>query len=362
MRRAAGSERIALGEMLRRTLLLVLVPLGLGLPSGASASAGARAAVPASADFRYTGKEQTFVVPRGVSSVEVVALGAAGGTARGVPGSGAARVYGTRIGVHPGETLYIEVGGKGQDSDALSCPGVADCKEAPGGFNGGGTSVAEGGGESGGGGGGASDIQTSSISAGREASFSRLVVAAGGGGSGGNGTLADAFGGHGGAPDADGGDGSSVHFASVALGGGGGVGASSSNGGRGGVPGGLDFRNVSVYFPGNIGEEGSVGAGGTGAGVAIFRPCQGCPVKAASGSGGGGGGGYFGGGGGGSGGIYECASKSLRCDPAISPDLGGGGGGGGGSSFAPNGRILIESPQQSRVLDGNGDVMLSWSR
>ena len=65
--------------------------------------------------FKYTGKEQTFAVPAGVTSIAVVvARGAAGGGVgnyRSRSGLGG-RVYGV-LPVIPGETLYVFVGGAG---------------------------------------------------------------------------------------------------------------------------------------------------------------------------------------------------------------------------------------------------------
>jgi hypothetical protein len=131
--------------------------------------------------------ESTFVVPAGVTSVDVVLLGGAGGDATpsadntnafGKGGAGA-KVSGT-MNVTAGNTLYVEVGGEGVTAGA-------------GGFNGGGNvNGQDKGALSAGGGGGASDIRTSA----KDLS-TRLVVAGGGGGGGGtdsNGGDADASG------------------------------------------------------------------------------------------------------------------------------------------------------------------------
>ncbi len=77
--------------------------------------------------FNYTGAEQTFTVPVGVSSVQIVAIGGSGG-ASGVAGGVAANVT-ADLSVTPGQTLYVEVGGDGDNGGAVG--GV-------GGFNGGG--------------------------------------------------------------------------------------------------------------------------------------------------------------------------------------------------------------------------------
>ena len=107
-----------------------------------------------------TGAEDTFVVPAGVSSVHVFAVGAPGAAgdfypingASPAPGGAGARVSGNLTGLTPGDTLYVNVGGAPTGGD--DCAAGINCN---GGFNGGGTS---GGGNliasTGGGGGGAS--------------------------------------------------------------------------------------------------------------------------------------------------------------------------------------------------------------
>ena len=65
--------------------------------------------------FGFTNGEQSFTVPAGVTSIDVVAIGAPGGTGDGVnPG---ARGLGARsaatLSVTPNQLLYIEVGGVG---------------------------------------------------------------------------------------------------------------------------------------------------------------------------------------------------------------------------------------------------------
>ena len=64
--------------------------------------------------FKYRGTEQSFSVPAGVTSITVVARGAAGG-GRGsedAPRADGGRVYAV-IPVTPEETLYVVVGGRG---------------------------------------------------------------------------------------------------------------------------------------------------------------------------------------------------------------------------------------------------------
>jgi hypothetical protein len=234
--------------------------------------------------FTYTGHEETFTVPAGISSVQIDAVGApGGGSAGGLGGTASGSVA-----VTPGETLFVDVGGVGTTM--------------AGGFNGGGdpdTNASTGGA---GGGGGASDVRTVSGSL-----DTRLVVAGGGGGSGAFGLHAGAIapGGAAGAAGTAGGntssgnDGGGPGLAGTTTGGAGGNGGAAAAGGT----------------DGTIGTMGSKGLGGNGGGD-----------LGANTSGGGGGGGYFGGGGGGGGGF-------------TTGDQGGGGGGGGGSCFADNAPI-----------------------
>ncbi len=201
--------------------------------------------------FTYTGAEQTFVVPEGITAVQVTAVGGHGGS--GTPGGAggpAAQVSGV-LSVNPGETLYLEVGGNGGEAGPFSA----------GGFNGGG--------EGAGGGGGATDVRTSPRAAGL-APDTRVLVAAGGGGGGASGQLS---GGAGGAAGEPGQPGANQNF--------GGGAAGQSSGGEGG-----EGNCVS----GSNGAEGTLGAGGNGGQ---------CLASAEDFPGGGGGGGHYGGGGGG---------------------------------------------------------------
>ncbi|HEU4706169.1 MAG TPA: hypothetical protein VFS64_03170 [Solirubrobacterales bacterium] len=209
----------------------------------AAMALGAAPAAAANQVFGFTGTEQSFVVPGGVHFLSVRLAGGHGGPAGGTGGA-AAEVAGS-LEVEPGETLYVEVGGNGENA----------VEGGEGGFNGGGNGA--------GGGGGASDIRLvprlESLSL-----ESRLIIAAGGGGGGGNGGEAGANGGEAGSP----GDTSSGGN------GGGGAGTGSEGGGGGSGCGGS----------GGAGELGAGGAGGSGEG--------------GTNGGGGGGGGLYGGGGG----------------------------------------------------------------
>ena len=247
--------------------------------------------------FSYTGGPQTFTVPDGVTSIDVVAYGAQGGAgAKGAPGKGGQIT--TDLAVTPGQTLHILVGGQG-GAYANSAAG----------WNGGGTGANGACGPyGGGGGGGASDIRV-----GGTGLNDRVVVAGGGGGGGADGTNGGAlFGGAGGGTI--GGDGEE----GAPFGGGcdpSGHGGTQSTGGARG-----QWACASCNS-----TDGSLGQGGNG------NTSTGCGSIC---GGGGGGGGYYGGGG------------------------GGLGAGGGGSSHAGGG--TSNTTHSQGIRDGDGAVMLSW--
>jgi hypothetical protein len=203
------------------------------------ASAPAAQASPTTGTF--SPGEHVFMVPYGVTSVAIKAVGANGGSGgSGVSGGTGAQVTGATLNVYAGQVLYLEVGSNGGRSS--------------GGFNGGGNA-----GSLAGGGGGASDVRTVSRSQAGSLN-SRLLVAPGGGG---------AWGVSSGAP---GGNwesaGQSVAFSCSPAGGAG----TSSAGGAGGTG--------STGCGTAAGSPGGFGTGGDGS------------------NGGGGGGGWYGGGGG----------------------------------------------------------------
>jgi len=280
------SGRSAGGRWRGRRLahLAVVLPLGAaGLAAQALTTAPAAQAAPAATTFTYTGSEQDYTVPAGVSAVTITAVGAPGGTGAvgGAAGRNGASVTAT-VPLPPGtSTLYVEVGGAGMTA-------TSDLSPTAGGFNGGGS------GEIGGTGGGASDVRTCSMSTCTDlnANDTRLVVAGGGGGGAGG----------------CGGAGGAAGDSSVTGPGNGGAGhdpcgsaSPGGNGGLGGTAGGTGGAGSAVLAF-CAGGGGSLGQGGSGT------------FCASSGAGGGGGGGYYGGGGGGAGLIS-------------------GGGGGAGSSF-----------------------------
>lgn len=265
--------------------------------------------------FGYTGVEQTFIVPDGVSLIEVELLGGQGGDGtlfgtgtEGIGGAGG-RVKGT-LAVTPGETLWVRAGGAGVD-------GVYNVRAA-GGWNGGGVGGNVAATYAGGGGAGASDIRQ-----GGNANANRKAVAAGGGGGGAdNGGTGVSSGGDGGAATGEAGlPGGSDGGTSTGGGGGGTATAGGAGGGAGGTNG----------FAGAAGSLATGGAGGDSR-----------QVSGGYGSGGGGGAGYYGGGGGGGGG-----------------DGGQGGGGGGGGGNYTGGLASIVADERG-VRTGPGEVVISW--
>jgi hypothetical protein len=262
--------------------------------------------------FRCTGSAASYTVPAGVTSLSVVAAGAAGGQGPGSiaqPGGGGRGALRTvLLDVTPGVTYHVAVGcqgGKGQATEMFSDGGGGG-----GGFGvisggGGGRATADGlagGPAGGGGGGGASGVATQyPLTA-----NSLLLAAAGAGGGGGAGRYTD--GGGGGAGDARG---------------------SGNTGCCGGAPGVLGAAGGTEV--GAIGGNGQGGSFGTSAG------------------GGGGGGGGLQGGGGGDAGVY----------------LGGGGGGGAGGRSALSSSAHPRPTSGYNVLGGgDGVVMIApvWSK
>ena len=261
--------------------------------------------------FHFTGGEQQFGVPAGVTKITITADGARGNEGIGdgasggkydPPGGLGGRVTAT-MPVKSGEILAIFVGGSGRHR----------------GFNGGGR-----GREGFGHGGGASDVREGGVSLG-----DRVVVAGGGGGGGAVGHCLSTSCGYG-------------------MGGDGGVG-----GGRKGGPGG----EGQGYLHAGGGGGGTQDAGGSG-GSGVGSGCDGAAgtlgnggqgKRTCGGFGGGGGGGYFGGGGGGGGGYYGSSGSGYA---------GSGGGGGGGSSFAEKRATDVHKFQG--VRSGDGLIIISW--
>lgn len=256
--------------------------------------------MPTTLTFNYTGAQQSFTVPAGVTSVQISAAGAGGG-GNGSSAGGAGGAASGTLAVTPGQVVYVYVGGGG-GAGGIGVAGAA-------GWNGGGTSQTQPLGVGGGGGGGASDVRL-----GGTALSNRALVAAGGGGSSGGGIAA-------------GNGGGTTGGAGTTSGGGGGGGGTQAAGGAGGAAG----------TAGTAGSAGTSGQGGTGGSVTSnVNTCRG---------GGGGGGGYFGGGGGGG------------------NNAGGTGGGGGGGSSYIGGVTAGSTTAGGGAASGqNGSVMVTYNQ
>lgn len=234
-----------------------MVVLLIALSTDATATAAAPP--PVVKVFTFTGEEQTFDVPLGVTSLDVVAVGANGGGGfsfyGGYAPGGLGGVRSGTIPVAPGQRLYVEVGGVGHT------PEWGDA--GAGGFNGGGLGERATSLSAGGGGGGASDVRA--IRRGTPASAdSRFIIAAGGGGGGGGWS---AQGGPGGDADAAGGSvtsgaGGAVGAGAPEIGADGGYWATTEGGGGGGGGGGI--------IGGGGGEGGAPAAGGGAGGSSSF--------------------------------------------------------------------------------------------
>jgi hypothetical protein len=247
------------GLFVRSGVLVVLAAVGV-LGFSASAFAESTSYTPGG------GSEQPFVVPAGVSKIEVTAIGGAGGSTVAGPGNSGAKVTAT-LTVTPGQKLYVDFGGGGA------------------GANGGGN------------GGGASDVRSESGTL-----SSRLIVAGGGGGGGLDCTEGFAVGGGPGG-DASGEIGEDGNDCRGAEGDSeGGFGGTQSAGGEGG-------HDSPKSNEAEFGEDGSVGQGGNGGSC----------------GGGGGGGGYYGGGGGGGDEVAPCGGGGGGAGSSyITPEASGG--------------------------------------
>jgi hypothetical protein len=271
--------------------------------------------------------DHSWVVPAGVCSVWIDALGASGGDAI-APGDdndplivspgGEGGEAKARIAVTPGETLWVFVGGEGEDTEPV--PATDEYVLAgEGGFNGGGDGGPGGvdpgdeeNGDGAAGGGGASDVRQGG------SDLDHRVVVAGGGGGAAVQSEPDEPGGAGGDGGGEEGDDGQPAFGGLSEQGG--EGANESEGGDGGV------EPVS----GLNGDDGEFGEGGDGAGDAANVDSDG---------GGGGGGGWYGGGGGG----------------GADDDADDGAGGGGGSGFGPD-----DTEFDTGENDGDGEVTISY--
>lgn len=268
------------------------------LPAGCTASG-----TTVTCDYRYTGGEQTFVAPAGITSYDVTAVGAAGGIPAGFGSrSQGASVSGTVV-LTPGTTYYVNIGGAGDDTGfGPSQPGGA------GGYNGGGRGAAGDTGSSAAypGGGGATSLQ---IASGECNLSGALAVAGGGGGSNG-------FASNGGSAGLNGTSGAAI-------------GRNTGGGGGTQTAGGAAGTSMPAQGPVQAGASCHGGNSGLATPPAVNNTQRG---------GGGGGGGYFGGGGGGN-----------------------GSGGGGGSSLVPVGGTAVASPAPASLRITYNDPTLGAS-
>ena len=232
-------------------LLTTAILFGLGCDDGDS---GSSVDLLTQRQFDFTGEPQQFIVPAGVTLITVDAYGARGGDGWNVDNGGSVKGVGglggsvqATLAVTAGETLYIYVGGAGED--ATTGPGA-------GGWNGGGDGEGSDSGYLGGGGGGASDVRR-----GGQALTDRILVAGGGGSGSGWCTSGDGNGGQGG--ETVGGEGEMC--GAIAVGTGGTASAGGSTGGDFGVGGTPPYGQAGAAGGGGwYGGGASDGSGGGG--------------------------------------------------------------------------------------------------
>ncbi len=264
--------------------------------------------------FDYTGSEQTYTVPAGITSIQIEAWGAQGQATvieSYSPAIGGLGGYSKgNLAVTPGQVLTIYVGGQG----------VAGSTSFNGGGVGGFGTPSDGLGGYAGSGGGGSDVRVGGV-----ALADRVIVAGGGGGGGRD----------------------YVNGTCVPCGTGG-------NGGAGGALVGSDGEDPGLYF-GAYGNPGAKGKGGTGvaggAGGVGTEGAVGNPgVLGVGGNGrpgnqsvasGAGGGGYYGGGSGGGANIGSGAA---------------GAGGAGGSSYIGG---VTSAITEAGVRTGHGQIVIT---
>ena len=220
--------------------------------------------------FDYTGALQEFTVPEGVSTLDITAVGAGGGTSLLVSQApGYAGGFGAAIGasfpVTEGEVLQVLVGGKGADA-----------------------------GHARGGGGGGSFVYRTPLDP-----MSSLLIVGGGGGSSripdeSHGSLTEAAGiGTGTGPGTPGTGGNGGTGSTGTFGGGGGGGAASDGGPAFGTTttGGMGLVSGGAGGTGGLGGNGGYGGGGAGGGTrgAAGGGYNGGAAGGQNGSGGGGG-------------------------------------------------------------------------
>lgn len=270
------------------------------LPTFHGAQKAHAVSVSGSQTFSYTGSQQTFTVPSGVTTITIKMWGAQGGSGGyysnlSYCSTGGKGGYSTGIlSVNAGNSVYVYVGGQGEGFESCNTK-MQDLPQNSGGWNGGGDGF--GGRYPGTSGGGASDIRYGGTS------ISNRKIVAGGGGGGGN------------------------SQSSTKL----------SNGGAGGGTSGETMASSTQYSSRTPGS-GATQSSGNSSGVGSF---------ANQNLSGGGGGGYYGGGngnnstggGGGSGYIGGVSDGSTITGNASMPDPDGG---------TMTGR------------EGNGVIIITW--
>ena len=283
-------------------LLLVFCSVSLNAQSAFQNLAVKKPQLPTTYSFKYTGAIQQFVVPNRVTSIQVNAIGAKGGTgSRGQIGGAGANII-TTLNVTPGQILYIVVGGfSGQSATA---------KYGFGGNGGSGTNY-------GGAGGGLSGVFTSIT----PATSNALVVAGGGGGGTGIITGSDYTGGNAGnTSNGTASNGNEPVASQNAYITNGryqyGYAATTTNAGSGGEP-----YDVMTGTRGANGSDIAGGSGGTDGGIGTWNGAGGGGAGFYGGGGGAGGGGATGGGAGGStksaSGIYSFSTMNSLGDGSV---------------------------------------------
>lgn len=286
-------------------LLLALISFSLQAQLMVNNLSIRKPVIPNTYNFTYKGVIQKFIVPNRVTSIQVNAVGAKGGTGANGQSGGAGANITTNLNVTPGQTLYIVVGGfSGQSATA---------KYGFGG-NGGVSNIAT---YFGGAGGGLSGVFTSASPANANA----LVVAGGGGGGAGHGTGTDYTGGNAGntleGTASDGNEPASPKTSYVTSGR-----SQVGSGASIAAPGNAGYAYDD--FANNSGANGNGITGGAGGGFGNWL------------GGGGGGAGFYGGGGGAGGGDAN-------------------GGGGGGSTKTTSGHNSFGNPNTT----GDGSVSIT---
>ena len=152
----------------------------IALPTFHGAQKTHTSASSGSQTFSYTGAQQTFTVPSGVTSITIEMWGAQGGSggfwSSSYCGTGGKGGYSKGdLSVTAGSSVYVYVGGEGESHSSCS-ERMRSGNPLQGGWNGGGDGDYS---YSGGGGGGASDVRYGGTSTG-----DRKIVAGGGGGHG----------------------------------------------------------------------------------------------------------------------------------------------------------------------------------